>query len=81
MLFCNQCGTELQPGYKLCPKCGTLYNAVSRPPKTEGICDLDGTALVVHAKADDYQTQPAGDAGDRVACAVIKLDAASVGGR
>jgi Cu-Zn family superoxide dismutase len=34
----------------------------------------DGTALVIHAKADDYQTQPAGDAGDRVACAVIKKD-------
>ena len=28
----------------------------------------DGTALVIHAKADDYKSQPAGDAGDRVAC-------------
>ena len=35
----------------------------------------DGTALVVHAKADDYQSQPAGNAGDRVACAVIKAGA------
>jgi len=34
-------------GRRMCPKCGTLYNAVSRPPKIEGICDLDGTALVV----------------------------------
>ncbi len=34
-------------GRRVCPKCGTLYNAVSRPPKTEGICDLDGMALVV----------------------------------
>jgi adenylate kinase len=34
-------------GRRMCPKCGTLYNAVSRPPKTDGICDLDGTALVV----------------------------------
>lgn len=32
----------------------------------------DGTALVIHAKADDYSSQPAGDAGDRIACAVIK---------
>ncbi|MFY4730316.1 superoxide dismutase family protein [Nitrospira sp. BLG_2] len=31
-----------------------------------------GTALVVHAKADDYRSQPAGDAGDRIACAVIE---------
>lgn len=33
--------------------------------------DADGSALVVHAKADDYKSQPAGDAGDRVACGVI----------
>ena len=31
----------------MCPTCGTLYNAISRPPKTEGACDLDGTKLVV----------------------------------
>ncbi len=34
-------------GRRVCPKCGTLYNAVSRPPKVEGICDLDGTTLVI----------------------------------
>ncbi|HEY7615164.1 MAG TPA: superoxide dismutase family protein [Terriglobales bacterium] len=31
-----------------------------------------GTALVVHAKADDLKTDPAGNAGDRIACGVIK---------
>ena len=36
------------------------------------LLDADGAALVVHAKADDYKTQPAGDAGDRVACGVIE---------
>lgn len=30
-----------------------------------------GTAVVVHAGADDYKSQPAGDAGERVACGVI----------
>jgi Cu-Zn family superoxide dismutase len=30
-----------------------------------------GTALVIHAKADDNKSQPAGAAGDRVACGVI----------
>ena len=30
-----------------------------------------GTALVVHAKADDMKTDPAGNAGDRIACALI----------
>ena len=34
--------------------------------------DGDGSALVVHAGADDYLTQPSGDAGDRVACGVIR---------
>ncbi|HEX4276507.1 MAG TPA: nucleoside monophosphate kinase [Bryobacteraceae bacterium] len=34
-------------GRRVCPKCGTLYNAISRPPKVDGICDLDGTALVI----------------------------------
>jgi Cu-Zn family superoxide dismutase len=34
--------------------------------------DADGSALVVHASADDYTTQPIGGAGGRVACAVIK---------
>ena len=32
-------------GRRVCPKCGTLYNAVSRPPKVVGICDLDGSSL------------------------------------
>lgn len=30
-----------------------------------------GTALIVHEKADDYFTEPAGDAGSRIACGVI----------
>lgn len=30
-----------------------------------------GTALVVHAKADDGKSDPAGNAGDRIACGVI----------
>lgn len=33
--------------------------------------DEDGTALVVHAGADDYESQPSGDAGDRIACGVV----------
>ena len=36
------------------------------------VFDEDGSALVVHAKADDYQSQPSGNAGDRIACAVIE---------
>ena len=40
-------------GRRVCPKCGTLYNSVSRPPRTEGICDLDGEKLVV--REDDSE--------------------------
>jgi Cu-Zn family superoxide dismutase len=30
-----------------------------------------GTSLVIHAKADDMKTDPAGNSGDRIACGVI----------
>lgn len=30
-----------------------------------------GTALMIHAKADDMKSDPAGNAGDRIACGVI----------
>lgn len=36
-----------------------------------GMHDILGKALVVHAKADDYKTQPSGNSGDRIACGVI----------
>ena len=40
--------------------------------KPNSVFDADGSALVIHANADDYKTDPAGNAGDRVACGVIK---------
>ena len=30
-----------------------------------------GTSIIVHAGADDYRTDPAGNAGDRIACGII----------
>jgi superoxide dismutase, Cu-Zn family len=30
-----------------------------------------GTAIIIHAKADDYKTDPSGNSGDRIACGVI----------
>jgi Cu-Zn family superoxide dismutase len=30
-----------------------------------------GTAIVVHAKGDDYKTDPSGNSGDRIACGMI----------
>ena len=32
----------------------------------------DGASLVIHANPDDYQTQPIGGSGDRIACAVLR---------
>ncbi|MBA3496221.1 MAG: superoxide dismutase family protein [Gemmatimonadales bacterium] len=35
------------------------------------VLDGDGAAVVVHARPDDYKSQPSGDAGDRIACGVV----------
>jgi len=36
-----------------------------------GSADLVGRGLIVHRDPDDYKTQPTGNAGPRIACAVI----------
>lgn len=36
-----------------------------------GLFDADGSALVIHALADDYTTDPSGASGDRIACGVV----------
>ena len=39
--------------------------------KKNSLLDADGSTLVVHDKADDLASDPAGSAGDRIACGVI----------
>jgi superoxide dismutase, Cu-Zn family len=49
--------------------------------KPNSLFDNDGSALVIHAKADDYKSDPAGNAGDRIACGVIQPSGANTVGR
>lgn len=53
---------------------GTLRAQVFNGSVTldEGEAGIVGRALMIHAKPDDYRSQPAGDAGARLACAVIE---------
>ena len=45
------------------------------------LLDADGSAIVIHAAADDQATDPTGNSGDRIACGVIEAaGGAGVGG-
>jgi superoxide dismutase, Cu-Zn family len=41
------------------------------PGKPNSLFGPNGTAIVIHAGVDDYKTDPAGNAGGRIACGVI----------
>lgn len=40
--------------------------------KPNSLLKSEGTALVIHEKADDYKTDPSGNSGARIACGVIR---------
>ena len=48
-----------------------LTDGITLKPGTISIFDADGSALVIHASADDNMSDPAGNSGDRIACGVI----------
>lgn len=50
---------------------GTGKAEVFTPTTLDLLRDADGAALMIHAGADDYISQPAGDAGARLACGVV----------
>jgi adenylate kinase len=76
-------------GRRQCPVCGTLYNATSKPPKVAGVCDLDGSALVireddresvVRERLDAYEqkTRPLLDHFRQAGRKVIEIDASTL---
>jgi superoxide dismutase, Cu-Zn family len=49
----------------------TTDDRVNLGNDTHSLFSNGGTALVIHAKPDDMKSDPAGNAGDRIACGVI----------
>jgi Cu-Zn family superoxide dismutase len=45
--------------------------------KPNSLFDADGSSIVIHAGVDDYKTDPAGNAGERIACGVISEGAST----
>src|SRR5581483_3729919 len=41
-------------GRRSCPTCGRIYNVYFQPPKVQGICDVDNTALMT--RRDDEES-------------------------
>ncbi len=52
-------------------KATVIAKGVSLGDGANSVFSGGGTALVIHAKADDNKTDPSGNSGDRVACGVI----------
>jgi Cu-Zn family superoxide dismutase len=53
-----------------------LMESMTLDSGATAIFDADGSAIVIHATADDNMTDPAGNSGDRIACGVITKAAA-----
>ena len=51
---------------------GQVDTTVDRITLRSGPASIIGRAMVVHANPDDYKSQPAGNAGPRIACGVIR---------
>lgn len=52
-------------------KATVVAKGVSLGDGANSVFSGGGTALVIHAKADDNKTDPSGNSGDRIACGVI----------
>ena len=53
-------------------KNGVLQETVVLPHATLAeLLDADGASILIHANADDYVSQPSGNSGPKIACAVL----------
>ncbi|MFB5662427.1 superoxide dismutase family protein [Alteribacillus sp. HJP-4] len=50
----------------------TAENVTLAAGEQHSLLENEGTSLVIHEMPDDYESQPSGDAGDRLACGVIE---------
>lgn len=75
-------------GRRQCPRCGTLYNIVSKPPREDMLCDLDGEKLVIRdddresvirerLEAYERQTRPVLEFFNSAGRRVIEVDASN----
>jgi len=73
-------------GRRQCPRCGTLYNLATQPPRVDSLCDLDGETLVIRdddrepvirerLDAYDRQTRPVLQFYESAGRRVIAVDA------
>ena len=53
-------------------KFSTVNTGVTLDDGVNSLFHEGGTALVIHEKADDYKTDPARNAGNRIGCGVIQ---------
>lgn len=53
-------------------KLSFMVSGATLDPGPNSLFHDGGTALVIHAKADDLMSDPSGNSGDRVACGVIQ---------
>lgn len=51
----------------------TTRARLSGDGQAQDLLDNDGSAIIIHANADDHSSQPIGGAGARVACGAIHL--------
>jgi Cu-Zn family superoxide dismutase len=51
-------------------------SGVTLKPGPRSLLDTDGSAVMIHSAQDDYMSDPAGNAGERLACGEIKVAAA-----